>query len=151
MELIEEFELRLELEHPVTMVGDSGAGIRVFGHVTGGTLTGARLRGDVLPGGGDWMIVDSRGYARPDVRVQVRVDGGAVIYVNYTGLLEMTAATQAALDGGGATSFEDQYLRSHVRIEAGGKDYVWLNQALFVGEGRLDPGPVAVYRIFRLS
>ena len=44
--------------------------------------------------------------------------------------------TQAG-DPGNATRFEDHYMRMAMRFDAGARKYAWLNQHLFVAEGRL--------------
>ena len=38
-------------------IGDTPAGHRRIGLVAGGTFEGPKLRGTVLPGGADWIIV----------------------------------------------------------------------------------------------
>jgi hypothetical protein len=150
MELIEECTARLTLKAPVTVVGDTGRGTRILAEITGGEITGGRLGGTVVHGG-DWMTVDQFGFGHVDVRFQARMANDALLYVHYTGLLEMTEASQQAVAGGGGTDWEDHYFRTHVRMESADPDLLWVNTTLFVAQGRIDPGPTAVYRICRVS
>jgi Protein of unknown function (DUF3237) len=44
----------------------------------------------------------------------------------------------------------DQYMRMAMRFDTGAQKYVWLNQSLFIAEGRL-AGPKEIeYRIYRV-
>jgi hypothetical protein len=43
-------------------------GTRMTFITTGGVIDGPRLRGELLPGGGDWLVVGSDGTGRVDVR-----------------------------------------------------------------------------------
>jgi hypothetical protein len=51
----------------------------------------------------------------------------------------------------GSTDFADQYFRTTPRFETGDSRYAWLNQSVFVGEGRLYPGFGVEYRVYRLT
>ena len=53
------YTLTAELGAPTT-IGDTPHGQRLIVPVNGGTFEGPRLKGKVLPGGGDWLLV------RPD-------------------------------------------------------------------------------------
>lgn len=130
-------------------VGDGGAGNRVVANVTGGRFEGPRLRGTVCDSGADWVLIDSAGFGRIDVRIVLATDDGANIYVSYQGLLEYNDATRQAFASGGSTDFGDAVLLTQLRFETGHPDYAWLNHTLGVAEGRLRPGAVE-YRVFRL-
>jgi hypothetical protein len=49
------------------MIGPLPEGIRAILHVTKGEMTGPKLRGRILPGGGDWLTVRTDGVAILDV------------------------------------------------------------------------------------
>ena len=108
MELVHEFMLRARLE-PAVRFGAGLLGERGFFHAVEGSVEGERLRGTLLPGGGDWLIAHPSGWGMLDVRIQVRTQDGALIYAHYPGLVEMNATFMAAFGGGKATRFEDQY------------------------------------------
>src|ERR1700757_1518142 len=50
-------------------VGETPSGNRRIGLVAGGTFEGPKLRGKVLPGGADWIIVRNDGVTTLDVRI----------------------------------------------------------------------------------
>ena len=74
-------ELSGTINPSAAQVGAGPKGNRRIVTVTGGQCEGPRLRGTVQPGGGDWLVVDSKGVARLDVRVTLETDDGALIYV----------------------------------------------------------------------
>ena len=67
------------------------------------------------------------------------------------GLAAMNDAIQAAMTTAGPTEFADQYFRTTPRFETGDSRYAWLNQAVFIGEGRLVPGFAVEYRVYRAT
>jgi hypothetical protein len=130
-------------------VGTGPYGTRLVSNAAGGTFEGPRLRGNVLPSGGDWLLVDAEGGWHLDVRLVLETDDGARIYVQYYGVLVMNEATNAALAQGGSTAYGDTYFMTQLRFETGDIRYSWLNQVVAVGEGRLEPDAVE-YRVLQL-
>ena len=117
---------------------DGPFGMRQILEVVGGEFRAASGgRGELLTGSGDWLLVGDDGYARLDVRAQVRMDDGAILFVQYFGVLEMNETVQDALANGTATDFDHQYFRTTPRfLEVSDPNYAWLQQGLFVGQGR---------------
>ncbi|GAA4882434.1 DUF3237 domain-containing protein [Actinomycetospora straminea] len=150
-ELILEFQLREEVG-TIDQVGDGPFGQRMIAALSGGSFTGERLTGSVVGANGDWLLAGRDGYGRTDVRLTLKTVDSAVIYLQYCGLVEMTATVTAIVGGGAAaTDYGDQYLFSSPRLETGDERYAWVNQTIFVGEGRLLPGPVVEYRVYRVA
>jgi len=111
MELVHEFDYHGMLKPPAQIGGPLGT--RMFFEVTGdGWVEGKRLRGRVLTGGGDWLLIAPDGLGRLDVRAQFETDDGAVVYVQYDGILEMNDAFQKAMASASGTEFADQYFRT---------------------------------------
>jgi len=52
----------------------------------GGKFEGPKLRGEILPGGGDWEIVQSDSTAFLDTRYNLRTHDGATIYLQTRGV-----------------------------------------------------------------
>ena len=151
MNLEHEFSYQATLKAPLD-VGPGPYGTRLVVEVTGGRFEGKRLNGKILTGGADWLLAGSDGFARLDVRAQLVTDDGAAIYLSYFGVLEMNAKVQAALaDPAMGTDFADQYFRTNPRFETGDPRYAWLNQTLFVGEGRVLPNRTVEYRVCRVT
>jgi hypothetical protein len=149
-QLIEEFTYYADLQ--VDQVGNGPYGTRTIFNVTGGEFDGERLKGTIVGAGADWMLIGPDGYGRLDVRATFRTADGAFIYLQYFGVIELT---QAILDlaGGGerATEFGDQYFFTSPRFETGDPRYAWLNETMFLSQGRLVPGPRVEYHVFRVT
>ncbi|HBZ68414.1 MAG TPA: DUF3237 domain-containing protein [Deltaproteobacteria bacterium] len=148
MDLEYEFTCHATLKDPV-QIGTGPFGTRLVFEVTGGSIDGKRLKGKVLTGGADWLLVGPDGWGRLDVRGQFLTDDGAAIYTAYTGLLDMNEKVQRAVTTGGSTDYGDQYFRTTPRYETGDLRYGWLNHTLFVAEGRLMPHGVE-YKVYRV-
>lgn len=140
---------RAELKAPV-QVGTGPFGARSIFEVTGGWFEGARLKGRILTGGADWLLMDPQGVGRLDVRATFETDDGAWIYLQYYGVLVMNDKVRAALSGGTGIDYGDTYFMTQPRFETGDARYAWLNEVVAVGEGRVLPGAVE-YRVFECA
>jgi len=148
MELVHEFTFTARLNDAVP-IGEGPFGKRRVREVLGGEVTGERINGRVGSGGGDWVLVGPDGWGRLDVRLQIETDDGAHIYVQYFGVIEYTEAAHAANAGERSSDYDDHYFRTAPRLETGDERYEWVNRTVFLGEGRLHPGPVVEYRVYR--
>jgi hypothetical protein len=137
-----------ELEPPVE-VGAVPSGVRRIVDVKGGAFEGPRLKGRILPGGGDWLLVGNDGVARLDVRATLETHDGARIYVQYPGVLVLNERIAQALARGGETRYGETYFMTQPRFETGDPRYAWLNSVVAVGEGRVRPG-VVEYRVYQV-
>ena len=79
------------------------------------------------------------------------MDEGAILYVQYYGLLDMNEAVTSALANGTATRFDQHYFRTTPRFETSDARYAWLQQGVFVGQGRIIEGPGVEYNVFRIT
>ena len=79
-------EYNAELRNPLEQIGEGPLGVRVAVSVEGGKFEGPRLRGRILPSGGDWLLRDNKGVTRLDVRATFQTDDGALIYMQYHGI-----------------------------------------------------------------
>jgi len=103
-------------------------GIRSIVPVTGGDFEGPRLRGKVLPGGGDWLLLRPDGVLELDLRITLETDDHALIYMTFQGLRH------------------DLYFRTLPRFETSSEAYAFLNRIITVGVGEARPEG-AVHRI----
>ncbi|KAF6766891.1 hypothetical protein PSEUBRA_001105 [Kalmanozyma brasiliensis GHG001] len=138
------------LSIPGTPVGDRS----YIPVVEGGTLEGEGISAKVTPGG-DWAIVKD-GYGKLDVRVHAITPDNEVLYIQYSGHLEVTPAVGKILGADASaksTNFDDQYLLTTPVIEApANSKHAWVNRTVFVGKGRfeLDGNTVTViYELFK--
>jgi len=141
---------RARLKPPLDM-GVGPYGSRLFFEVIDGEIEGERLNGRILPGAGDWLLVGADGYGRLDVRANFQMNDGALLYLSYFGVLEMSPALQNALATGAGTGYEDHYFRTNPRFETGDPRYQWLTQTLLVGVGHVVPSLTVEYRVYRVT
>jgi hypothetical protein len=141
-------EYHATLKTPV-VIGSGPFGMRQIFDVTGGEVTGERLRGRVLPSGADWILIGADGVGRLDVRATLETHDGAYLYVSYTGLLHMTEEVVKTVASGGLTEFGRTYFYVSPRIETGDPRYAWLNRVFLLSQGRLGPSRVE-YRVFEV-
>ena len=139
---------RADLKPPAD-VGTGPFGSRQVYDVTGGQFEGPRLKGQIIPSGGDWLLVGADGIGRLDVRATFETDDGARIYMQYYGVIELNEKVQQALASGGETAYGDAYFMTQPRFETGDPRYAWLNKVVAVGEGRALSNAVE-YRVFQV-
>ena len=121
--------LRLDTA-PIQDIGAAPRGTRLTFPITGGSFTGERLRGRVLPGGDDWAIKRSDGVIELDLRVTLETDDGALIHMTFEGMRDDQAP--------GAP-----YFRTAPRFETADVRYVFLNRLLAIGVGEIHAeGPI---------
>src|SRR3954451_24887401 len=65
--------------------GPGPVGSRSYNAVVRGAVEGPKLRGQVLPGSADWMLVRPDGAMEMDARVVLKTDDGSVIHMSYGG------------------------------------------------------------------
>jgi hypothetical protein len=127
------FSYVVSLERP-QMIGALPEGIRAIYYVTKGEVTGPKLRGRILPGGGSWLTVRTDGVGIIDVRSTLESDDGALIYNAYTGVEDLGEdGYQKFLRGEFPPSLK---LRVAPRFHTSHPEYLWLNrlQCLSIGE-----------------
>jgi len=114
---------------PVEEVGAAPHGRLSIFPVTGGSFEGERLRGKVLPGGGDWITARADGTLELDLRVTLETEDAALIHMTFSGVRNDAR----------------QYFRTLPRFETASPKYAFLNRLLAVGTGEIRPdGPVHV-------
>ena len=120
-------------------VGSGPFGSRQYYEMTDGVLDGPALKARSLGSGGDWMLEGTDGYLRMDARMQLETEDQAVICARYFGVAEANPRLMSALAASQPTDFEDQRIRTHWVLETGHPRHLWINRAVFVGEGRFRP------------
>jgi hypothetical protein len=134
---------------PPQKVGAVPHGMRAIAPITGGTFEGPRLRGKVLPGGGDWTLLRTDGVLELDLRLTLETDDGALIYLASFGLRHGPPEVLAALGRGEPVDPSRYYFRTAPRFETSAPQYAFLNRlvAIAVGDRRAS-GPI--YSIFEI-
>jgi Protein of unknown function (DUF3237) len=131
---------------PPQRLGTVPQGIRSIVPVTGGDFAGARLRGKVLPGGGDWLLLRSDGVLELDLRITLETDDQALITMRFQGVRHGPSDAIAALGRGEIVDPASYYFRTLPRFETSTEKYAFLNRIITVGVGETRPDG-AVHRI----
>ncbi|HKI65272.1 MAG TPA: DUF3237 domain-containing protein [Burkholderiales bacterium] len=116
-------------------LGDGPQGRRRIIPITGGTVSGPRLSGRVLPGGADWQIVRPDGVAYLDARYTIETHDGVLVYVRNRGYRHGPPQVIARLAAGEAVDPTLYYMRTTPWFETGDARYAWLNRTVCVGSG----------------
>ena len=124
-------------------IGAVPHGTRVTAPIASGQFEGPRLRGKVLPGGGDWTLLRADGVLELDLRVTLETDDGALIHMRSFGLRHGPPEVIAALGRGERVNPSAYYFRTTVRFETGHPKYGFLNRLLALSTGdRRAEGPI---------
>ena len=131
-------------------IGATPAGLRRIAPVTGGCFTGERLNGEVLPGGNDWVLNRADGVMVIDVRLTLKTDDNAMIYLSYQGRFLAAPDAMERFAKGIPLDPSEYSLAMVARFECGDARYEWLNNVVAVGTGERTPtGPI--YSIFEVG
>jgi hypothetical protein len=130
-------------------VGPVPAGTRHVDMLGNGTFEGPRVRGVVLPGGMDMKTLRADGSMVPNVRMVLRTDDGALIFMHYLGMRHGPPEVMARIARGEVVSPSEYYLRNTPYFETSAPKYDWLNRIVAVGVGRRMPDH-AVYDVFQI-
>jgi hypothetical protein len=130
-------------------LGATPRGSRLIVPIAGGVFEGPRLRGKVLPGGGDWTLLRADGVLELDLRTTLQTDDGALITMSSFGLRHGPPDAIAALGRGERVDPSTYYFRTTPRFETGHPKYAFLNRLRAAATGDRRPeGPV--YTIYEL-
>src|ERR1700674_5454330 len=124
-------------------IGAVPHGSRVTAPIAGGHFEGPRLRGKVLPGGGDWTLLRGDGVLELDLRITLETDDGAFISMTSFGLRHGPPEVLAALARGESVDPSKYYFRTAPRFETSAPQYAFLNRLIAISSGdRRANGPV---------
>lgn len=141
-------EVSVDLEEAQN-VGATPHGNRQIFLVKGGTFEGPKLKGEVLPGGGDWFLLRPDGAGELDVRGTMRTDDGHLIYIYYRGIMHASPEVTQRMLQGEAVDPSEYYFRTAPVFETASEKYGWLNRIVAVGVGRLAPNWVG-YTVYAI-
>ena len=122
------FEERVTID-PAVVLGNTALGHRQYIPITGGTVAGPKLKGQVVPGGFDFQLTYSASdCTQLSADYFLKADDGTVIHVFNEGL---------ACPGGQRSLFRP-------KLEAPKGAYEWMTQATFVATLDVEPSGKAV-------
>ncbi|MEM9746305.1 MAG: DUF3237 domain-containing protein [Actinomycetota bacterium] len=111
-----------DVERPMVRSGPSGT--RLVATVSEATFEGPQISASMPEGvaSGDWITMRADKSFALDVRLSLRTDDGADLYVTYTGI--------GVPNGDGTAT-----IRTSPRFETGDERYAWLNNTFCVALG----------------
>ena len=131
---------------PLQKFGAVPYGVRNFVPVAGGDFEGPQLRGRILPGGGDWLLLRSDAVLELDLRITLETDDHALIYMTFQGLRHGPPEVITAFSRGEVVDPARYYFRTVPRFETSAEGYAFLNRIVTIGVGETRPDG-AVHRI----
>jgi hypothetical protein len=148
--LVFAFELRVTVADPV-VIGEVPHGLRRFIAITGGTMRGPGINGEVVPdSGADWQLIQPDGFSELDTRYTLRTDKGDLIYVQNVGIRHASPEVMQRLNAGQVVDPKLIYFRTVPKFETSAPELQWLTRSVFVGVGERSPNEVIV-RFYRLE
>jgi hypothetical protein len=135
------FTIQAELA-PILNLGRTPYGERRVIAITGGSVSGRKLKGLVLPGGADWQIIRGDGAADIQARYTIESDTGARIMVSSDGLRHGPPAIMAKLAQGEAVDPALYYFRTVMRFETADPALDWINRILALARGHREANAV---------
>ena len=128
--------------------GNTGVGERRVIDVTGGEVSGPRLKGRILPGA-DFQIIRANGLTELHARYAIETHDGALIYVVNDGIRFGPREALDKLKRGEPVDPALIYFRSVPRFETSAPHYAWMMECIFIASGARRPDAVelSVYRV----
>lgn len=99
--------------------------------MTNATLEGEDIKATTPLPGIDWFTPHSPDFGRPHVRIPFQTDDGALLLMEYRGIVHATDTFKSAVDDNTATQWEDQYMRMAIMFDTTSTRYAWLVRHLF--------------------
>jgi hypothetical protein len=132
---------------PAIEMGKTVEGQRRIIPITGGTVQGPRIRGELLSGGYDWNLSRSDGAGSVEAAYYIKTDDGVLIRIVNVGV--SAGGPPPPVDEKASELF---FMFTHPSFEAPVGKYDWMNRAMFVGTlgARKNARNAVLIRVFQL-
>jgi hypothetical protein len=141
--------LDMRVEFGPAQIFGTPVGTRMTFVINRGRAEGARIAGDILAGGGDWVVLGSDGVARLDVRATVHTDDGAHIHLTVSGRVLMGPEATARYSAGELIRHDEVYARSSPLFDTDDERYRWINAVHTVALNQMSLSEVH-YKVFEV-
>lgn len=108
--------------------------LTIYNVGAGGWVKGPRIKGTLIAPAADWIRVMPGGNLRQDVRLTIKTDDGALIYVTYNGIINRSKEVAKRDASGEVLTSADEYFLMAPTMETSSKAYFWLNYVQCVGK-----------------
>jgi hypothetical protein len=113
------------------MLGDTPAGKRIIQEIHAAELVGDRITASLVgQANADWLAIDGQGVATFDIRLTLKTQDDAIVYLAYSGRADWSEGLGRGPIFVGA------------EFEAGDERYRWLNALHLFGRGGVADGGV---------
>jgi hypothetical protein len=143
------FDIAINVDPPHNL-GVTPLGTRRIVPVTGGSFSGRRLSGTVMrSAAADWILVRHDGSVLLDVRLTLKTDDDALIYMTYRGIRHSSPEVAQRLASGETVDPSDYYFRTTPVFETSHEKYEWMNNIICVAVGERLASEVR-YKVFEI-
>lgn len=118
---------------------------------SGGWAKGPKIDSTIISPAADWLRVMPGGSLRLDVRLTLKTDDGALLYVTYNGVISHSKESFDRLMKGEVLTSRDHYFITAPTVQTSSPKYAWLNHVQLVGkvvEVKVGEGSYVKYDIF---
>ena len=130
--LTQVYSLEATLAPPLEL-GETAQGHRRIVVLTGGTFSGPKLSGTLLPGASaDWQIILPDGTVLGDIRYVLQTERGDLLYVRSRSIRHGSPEVLARLGRGEDVDPDEYTFRTSTEIETASPDLDWLNKGIFI-------------------
>jgi len=144
----------MTLHAPLDPVQAIDPALMIYNVREGGWVKGPRIEGKLKAPAADWLRILPDETMRLDVRGTIETTDGALIYVNYGGVIRQTEVSEAKSQSGEVIDADEMYFVISVTMRTSDKRYLWVNQAQYVGKMRRvkeGDGSFVEYDIFAVN
>jgi hypothetical protein len=121
---------------PIVSLGMGPHGERRYVALTGGTVDGPELSGEIVGGGVDWQIVRPDGALDIAAHYVIRTPEGGLVEVRSDGLRHGPPEVMARLTGGEPVDPSEYFFRTLMRFTTGHLAWEHLNRVMAIASGR---------------
>jgi len=147
-------EFLMTLHAPLDPAQAIDAALMIYNVREGGWVKGPRIEGKLKAPAADWLRILPDGTMRLDVRGTIETADGALIYINYGGVIRHTEVSQAKEQSGEIIAADEMYFVISVNMRTSDERYLWVNQAQYVGKmsrAKEGAGSFVEYDIFAVK
>jgi hypothetical protein len=106
----------------------------IFNVQPGGSVEGPKIKGKIVAPAADWLHVKPNGVRHLDVRLTIRTDDNQLIFMTYSGTVQISKEQEDTLPKGGTLKADDFYFITAPTFETSAEKYAWLNAIQSVGK-----------------
>ena len=117
-------------------LGAAPLGERRYVPLTGGTVVGPELNGEIVPGGVDWQIARGDGALQISAHYVIRTTDGALVEVQSEGLRHGRPEVMARLARGDSVDPAEYFFRTLMRFATGHPAWLHLHTVMALASGR---------------